>query len=441
MTATCHEPAVPNSTDTAALRIFGVGAAGINILETLQRGGIDAVSFIAVDAEVAALSAASAPIKVSLEAKRSRGTGTGGDPERGRAAAEENLARLTDQCRGAEVVLIVAGLGGGAGTGIAPVLARAARDSGALVLACAVMPFECEGSLRQRQARVGLEQLRTAADGVICLPNQQIARLIDERTGLVDTFKAANDLLVHGLRGLLGLLTRRGLIPIHLDRLCALLRGRHAESVLATAEAEGANRAQEVIERILAHPLLDGERALATAETVIVSINGGPDLSMADLNRVMEQINGRCAGAEVLMGAAVHEGMRNRLNVVLIATRRAERTVKPAEGEAVEGSSRVAAPVSGTHDTEFLETSSPTTRNRTRLVPPAPVLPPEQLEQRFAHQNGTRGRGGKATNRLRQGTLPLEVVSKGRFDKTEPNIHRGEDLDTPTYLRRGLILN
>jgi cell division protein FtsZ len=437
MTATLNAIQAPESTTHARLRVFGVGAAGINILETLRCSGFDAARFIAVDVDAETLSAAAAPTELHLESKRTRGAGTGGDPERGRAAAEENLARLADPCRDAEVVLIITGLGGGAGSGISPVLARAAREAGALVLGCAITPFECEGSLRQHQAEAALEQLRAAADGVICLPNQKIARLVDEHTSLVNTFKAVNDLLVLGLRGLLGLLTQRGLIPIHLDRLCALLRGRHAESALATAEAHGTNRALDVVEKLLAHPLLEGGRVLATADTVIVSINGGPDLSMADLNRVMEQIGGRCEQAEVLLGATVNDTLRDRLCVTLIATSRGRQA---AEAEVGEPAARERLPQAGSGDTVFLEMTPPT-RNRTRLVPPAPTLPPEEVEQRFARQNSGAGRSGKASARMRQGTLPLDVVSRGRFDKTEPNIHRGEDLDTPTFLRRGLVLN
>jgi cell division protein FtsZ len=434
-------PRTANTTPiTTTLRVIGVGNAGVNILETLQLDAPEDISFVAVNADGAALAASTAPTKLQLESKLLRGLGTGGDPERGQAAAEENFARLGDACRGAEVVLIVAGLGGGAGTGISPVLARAAKEAGAMVLACAVTPFACEGRRRQRQAQFGLEQLRAVADGLICLPNQKVFKLIDEHTSLVDTFKAANELLADGLRGVLRLLGRQGVMPIHLNELCALLRGRHAESALATVEAHGPTRARDAVEKLLAHPLLDGGQALATAGAVVVSIHGGADLSMADINRVMEQVNRQCENAQVLMGATVDEAFRDRLNITLIVTRREERDAKPTEGDANEPAPRARTASPTGDDTEFLQITAPT-RSRTRLVPPAPALPPEQLEQALARQNGAGGRPRKVNSRLRQGTLPLDVVSRGRFDKTEPNIHRGEDLDTPTYLRRGLVLN
>ncbi len=429
----------PFATPTATLRIIGVGNAGVNILETLLlREGSEA-SFIAVSANAASLAASSAPIKLPLEAKRLSGVGTKGDPERGRAMAEENLARLSEICRGAEVILIIAGLGGGAGAGMSPVLARAARDTGALVLVCAVMPFECEGSHRHRQAQAGLEQLRSLADGVICLPNQKVFKQIDEHTPLVDTFKAANGLLAEGLAGLIRLLTRHGLMPIHLNELGAVLRGRHAESLLANAEAHGPNRARDVVERLLAHPLLDGGQALAAAEAVVVSLNGGADLSMADVSRVMEQINRQCEGAQVLVGATVDAAFAERLNVTLIATRREPGGPGTVGAELSEGASRMRSIEPVAEGAEFLQMTDAPTRSRTRLVPPAPDQPPP--DRAAARQFGVGSRGRKITSRMRQGTLPLDVISRGRFDKTEPNIHHGEDLDTPTYLRRGCVLN
>ncbi len=434
-------PAASSGLPAATLRIFGVGNAGVNILETLLRGGCSEASLTAINAETESPTTAGGCTRLNLESKRLRGLGTRGDPELGRAAAEENLAALAEACRGAEVVLIICGLGGGAGTGISPVLARAAKDGGALVLACAVTPFACEGSRRLRQAQFGLAQLRATADGVICLPNQQVFKQLDEHTPLVDTFRAANTLLAEGLRGLVRLLTRQGLMPIHLPELCALVRGRHAESVLATAEAHGPNRAREVMERILEHPMLDGGQALAAAEAVVVNLNGGNDLSMADVNRVMEQINGQCENAQVLMGATVDAAFAERLHVTLIATRRGSEAAVVAENGSDESTPRARSLPPAAEGAEFLPMTEPPTRSRTRLVPPPPELPASQMEQALVRQGGAGSRARKAAARLRQGDLPLDVISRGRFDKTEPNFHRGEDLDTPTYLRRGCVLN
>ena len=251
--------------------------------------------------------------------------GTGGDPERGRAIAEEQFATLKTACEGADVILIVAGLGGGAGSGISPVLARAAKETGALVLAFVTLPFLCEGNRRQQQAQQSLEQLKSVADGVICLPSQKTFKLIDENTSVLDTFRITGGLLVEGVRGVWQLLTRPGLIQIHFDDLCALVRDRHSESVFAFVEASGAGRSREVVEKLLAHPLLDEGRALAESDAVLVSLMGGKDLTMAEVNRVMEQISRQCERAQIIMGAAVDAEMKNKLSVTVIAAKKSVR--------------------------------------------------------------------------------------------------------------------
>ena len=163
---------------------------------------------------------------------------------------------------GADLVFILAGLGGGTGTGAAPVLARVARQSGALVLAMATLPFDFEGGRRQRQADAGLRELKAAADAVICLPNQKLLKLLDEKTSVLETFAIGHTLMADGLRGIWRLLTQTGLINVDFADLCSVTRGRHAASSFGTAEAGGEKRSEQVIEKLLAHPLLDGGQAL-----------------------------------------------------------------------------------------------------------------------------------------------------------------------------------
>ena len=276
---------------------------------------------MAVNTDAPSLAASSATVKIHLETKLLRGLGTGGDPERGRAIAEEQFATLKTACEGADVILIIAGLGGGAGSGISPVLARAAKETGALVLAFVTLPFLCEGNRRQQQAQQGLEQLKSVADGVICLPSQKTFKLIDENTSVLDTFRITGGLLVEGVRGVWQLLTRPGLIQIHFNDLCALVRDRHSESAFASVEAGGAGRSREIVEKLLVHPLLDEGRALAESDAVLVSLMGGKDLTMAEVNRVMEQISRQCEHAQIIMGAAVDAAMKNKLSVTVIAAK------------------------------------------------------------------------------------------------------------------------
>lgn len=436
-------PPVPNPQPSSIagkklrVKIIGVGTAGTVMVDQLSRDEFATAGFAFINTD------SSAPVgctkQLLLETKPVRGLGTGGDPERGRKLAEENFAALKAVCADTDVVFLIAGLGGGAGTGISPVLAKAARENGALVMAFVTMPFDCEGNRRQEQAQFGLDELKLTCDGVLCLPNQKAFKLLDENAGFLDTFRSTTKLLIEGVRGVWRLLMHRGMIEIHFEELCALLRERHGESCFATVEAAGTTRANAVTEQLLAHPLLDSGKALEDAASVLVSILGGPDLSMADVNRVMQDINARCPKARVIMGAAMEESFSDRLAVTVIATRALKSSgaksssKKTPEADAPEAAAEFGAEL--LHPTEV-------ERPKNRIVPPAPALSLEQREEIISKHTGKPVRTRKTNGpRMRQTTLPLDIVNKGRFDKSEPTIHKGEDLDLPTYVRRGVSLN
>jgi cell division protein FtsZ len=423
-------PAAPIETPrTRAIKIFGVGGAGVILGDSLNHGEFAGADFAAIDTDAQSLAASAATVKIHLETKLLRGLGTGGDPERGHALAEEQFSTLKSACEGAEVIFIVAGLGGGAGSGVSPVLARAARESGALVLAFVTMPFLCEGNRRQEQARQGLEQLRSVADGVICLPSQTAFKLMDENTSVLETFRITGTLLVEGIRGIWQLLTRPGLIQIHFDDLCGLVRDRHSESAFAFIEAAGPARSREIVEKLLAHPLLDEGRALAGANAVLISLTGGKDLTMAEVNRVMEKISDHCEQARVIMGAAIDSGMANKLSVVLIAAKNSAERNEPSISPNPAGQNFAPNPAEGAGDN--LPSGS---RFDRRSLSTPPVHQREPAVSRH-------GRARRDKAKMLQTQLPLAIVSKGRFDKSEPTIHKGEDLDIPTYIRRGVPLN
>jgi len=393
------------------VKIFGVGNAGIALLGALATPEFADAQFAAVNTDGPSLAACPAPVKIHLENKLLRGLGSGGDPERGRAVAEEQFSTLKSACEGASVVFILAGLGGGSGSGISPVLARAAREAGALVLAFVTSPFDCEGNRREAQARQSLEQLKSAADGVICLPSQKIFKLIDENTSLLETFRVTSGFLIEGVRGVWQLITRPGLIQVHFADLSGLLRDRHAENAFAFVEASGAGRSREVVEKILAHPLLDEGRALAESDAVLVSLMAGKDLTMAEVNRVMEQVKRQCGHAQIIMGAAVDADLKNKLCVTLIAARQ---NVQPA------------SPASARSEGRGMTLTATAHRDGT------------------SHRDAMVARGSRPrpkNSKPIQTQLPLTIVSKGRFDKSEPTLHHGEDLDVPTFLRRGIALN
>ena len=392
------EPAAP-----LAVKIIGVGNAGIAMLGKLDATEFGAAQLAAVNTDASAFAGSSVPVKIHLENKLLRGLGSGGDPDRGRALAEEQFSTLKSACEGANVVFILAGLGGGAGSGISPVLAKAAREAGALVLAFVTLPFECEGNRREAQAQQSLEQLKSMADGVICLPSQRIFKLIDENTSLLETFRVTGGFLIEAVRGVWHLLMRPGLIQVHFGDLCALLRDRHAENAFAFVEATGAGRSREVVENILSHPLLDEGRALAESSAVLVSLTAGNDLSMSEINRVVDQVKRQCTCAQIIMGAAVDPELKDKLCVTVIAARQD-------------------APAASTKPQTETRTAGPATSTREVVVARTP-------------------RARKGGSKPVQTQLPLTIVSRGRFDKSEPTKHNGEDLDVPTFIRRGVPLN
>lgn len=387
------------------IKVLGIGGAGCNAARHFAALNLPDVPCVLLNTDAAALAQATSETKVLLGFKSMRGLGAGGDPERGRQAAEEDRDQVRAICEGADLIFLIAGLGGGTGTGAGPVVARIAKEAGALVLGMVVLPFECEGSRRQRQAQMGLQEFKKAADGVICLPNQKLLQFVDEKTSLPEAFAIGNDWIAQGVRGIWRMLSQPGLINVDFADLCGVLRDRHAEGSLATAEAQGENRSTEVINKLLAHPLIESGQGLAETAGALVSI-AGANLTMSEVTRIMEQITRHCEQAHVIMGASIDESFGDRLSVTLVASRR-----------------------------ESTAAEEPAPNPRMDLKPASRCTnapPPIQLPN---------GRGRKSPSRMKQTQLPLEIVSKGRFEKSEPTLHHGQDLDVPTYIRRGVALN
>ena len=415
-------------------RFFAIGSAGLGLVDELLARGFDAGQIIALNTCAQSLGRSAAGHKIHLPHGRKRGTHTAHQ-------SEELLARVHGHCEGAETAFVIAGLGGRTGTDLAPLVARTAREAGLTTFAFVTLPFECEGSLRREKARAGLSALKAVADGVITLPGQKALKSMDENTSLLGAFKVSGQMLADVLRGVARMLAGGGLIDIHLPDLCGVLGGgRETESLFATAETAGPGRAAEVVEKLFAHPLLDNGAALAEAETVLVNVTGGSQLTLADVNRLMEHINRRCDGAHVIMGASIEEGLAERLAVTLLVLRRHEAgnafsslvesatTKSPVHGEHAEPHNRLRSTASGL---------SAHSRGGTGAA-----------ETTGENSAGAAGKSQPGANRvpksaakMRQAQLPLEIVNKGRFDKSEPTIYKGEDLDLPAYVRRGVVLN
>lgn len=444
MTSTETTPSAVPAKKQLAIKVFGVGGCGGNVAAQIRGAGFGGAQLIVLNTDSQALSQCPLPHKFNLGLKLNGGLGAGGDPERGRAAAEEDESRLRELCSGVDMVFICAGLGGGTGTGAGPVLARVAKECGALVLAFVTLPFDCEGPKRMRQARLGLEAFKVAADGVICLPNQKVFKLIDEHTSVVETFATTNELLAQGVRGIWQLVTRPGFINLDFADLCAVVRDRHSESSFATAEASGPHRAKEVVEKLLANPLLDGGAALGEADALLVSLMGGPGLTMAEVNRVMEQINRRCDNAHLIMGAAIEEALGDRLTVTLVASRRRSHV-----GDMPNDPAPAPLPASRTgSDVDLLGSaiaSPPVTRAAAAKLEPerGSVAVAETATEMAAPAPVAASRSWRSRKKTKavHPELGLETVTTGPFQQSEPTRHNGVNLDVPTFLRRGMPMN
>jgi cell division protein FtsZ len=273
---------------------------------------------------------------------------------------------------------------------------------------------------------------------VLTLPNQRVLPLIDENTSLLETFGFIEALMAEGVRGLWRLVSRPGLINVDFADLREMVRDRHAESFFAYAEAEGDARSREIVERLTLNPLLENGGLLRATSAALVSLVAGPSLTIAEVNRITDLLRRECEGADLLLGAAVDPALGDKLTLTFIGV---GSNPNPVEGgsDGVESSAPVeelsADAERDSLESDFFRRQGPARRARSRFIAPPPDLSPEECEKA-----ARRGRG-RGRPKMQQAMLPLEVVSKGRFEKSEPTVHRGEDLDVPTFVRRGIVFN
>lgn len=422
-TSSAAQPPAEPCNSVPRIKIIGVGGAGMAMLEALDPSDVQGVPCAVVLTDGVQHARCGFSEKVMLEHRRLRGLGAGSDPERARALAEEQYAVLQSIVAGTDVVILVAGFGGGSGTGITPVLAKAAKDGGAMVFVFATLPFSCERR-RAQLAAEGISAAREIADGVICLPNEKVLSLIDEKTSCQDAFALTRRLIAQGVRGLYQWLVYRGPMEVPFEEVCRLLQDQHTECAFATAEASGPGRARAAVDQLLASPLLDHGALLSDAQSVLISLLGGTELPMAEVQQVIKEIGAHCENAEVVAGTAEAEHMKDRLAVTVLVTRRT-----PVHTEVdVRGAVPVPEP-------EVSRVSLPNLGNVRRASFDVSSAPGEGAPEAAS-------RTKKGASKLRQAQLALPLVSRGqRFENSEPTMHKGEDLDIPTYIRRGILLN
>jgi cell division protein FtsZ len=302
----------------AVIRVVGVGGGGLNAVNRMMDAGIAQVDFVAVNTDMQQLGLSEAPVKIHIGEELTHGLGSGADPETGRKSAEEAYDQIRSALRGSDMVFVTAGEGGGTGTGAAPVVAKIARELGALTVGIVTTPFRFEGTRRRQSAHTGVEALRAECDTVIVIPNDRLLEVLDRSTSMVDAFKIADDVLRQGVQGICDLITLPGLINLDFADVRTIMSGA-GSALMGIGYSESKNRAREAAERALKSPLIDTE--IVGAKGILLSIAGGEDLTLLEVNEAAEVVRGAATDdTNIIFGATVDERLNGQVWVTVIAT-------------------------------------------------------------------------------------------------------------------------
>jgi cell division protein FtsZ len=484
-----------------SIKVIAVGSAGSNALDRVVLDGMDKSDLIAANTDAQSLASSVAAVKVQLGRSITRGLGTGGDPELGFDAAQEAADEIRQTLTQARLIFICAGLGGGTGSGAAPVIAQIARDMGALVIAFATVPFTFEGKRRAAQARDALARLHESTDAVVCFENDRMADMVAPKAGIHQAFAVADMTISQSLRSIVNLIQRPGIMRIGFDDLLAALRGGGGRCLFGFGESGSDNRAHQALTQALKNPLMDRGRSLADALSVLVQITGGPGMTLSEVEILMRELNKHIGEeTQLLFGTAVDGRMGDRLSVTLLSslpvaeTEIAPRKPKPRVTapppepiievppepvmevlpEAVVERATIESFVEsgGMQATIEPDPTQPVFQEQEGLqsepvieenlppreIPAEPPLVEGQIEEEIElapqprapriippkkkpliapHAEPENPKREKAAA-VRQEVLQFEPLTRGRFEKSEPTIVEGQDLDVPTFLRKNI---
>ena len=396
-----------HSTDSDfRIKVIGVGGAGSNTLDRLVLEGSVNVDLVACNTDVQALAGSVATQKIQLGRHITRGLGAGGDPELGYSAGEEAIDEVRAVLESVPLVIVCTGLGGGTGSGAAPLIVKTAREQNSLVLVCATLPFSFEGKRRSQQAQEALKAIQQYADAVMCFENDRMGELILPEGGIHEAFAGADHVVSQSVRAVIDLVTRRGLIHLGFDDLLSALRSHDSRCLFGYGEASGRNRGRQALEQALKDPLMDRGSLLHQASNVLVNIVGGQDLTLAEVQSVMEELAQHIGEqTQLLFGAAVDPRLQGMLGVTLISSLGAREAGVPP---------RQIPRAPGTESAAFTR----------------PVTTADSASAASA--------GVEAVVRTSPDAGVAEHAVRGRFDKSEPTIVDGEDLDVPTFMRKNV---
>ena len=308
----------PELDSLAVIRVIGVGGGGSNAVDRMIRSGLGGVDFVALNTDAQALILSQAPVRLRLGENTTRGLGSGGDPEIGQKAADESVDQIYELVKGADMVFVTAGMGGGTGTGAAPIVAREAREQGALTIGVVTRPFFFEGTRRGSVAQAGIEKLREEVDTLIVIPNDRLLELTDRRMTLTESFALADDFLRQGIQGISELITVPGLINLDFADVKAIMAEGGA-ALMAVGEAEGDDRARLAAEQAITSNLIDV--TIDGAKGILFNVTGGPDLSLHEVYEAAAIVREMAhPDVNLIFGAVLDDRLENQIRVTVVAT-------------------------------------------------------------------------------------------------------------------------
>jgi len=308
-----------NSKQPANIKVFGIGGGGCNAVNTMILSELDGVGFISANTDAQALRASKAPLKLQLGQKLTKGLGAGADPGIGKNAAEEDRKRIREVLANSDMVFITAGMGGGTGTGGAPVVAEISKELGALTVAIVTKPFLFEGRKRQKAAEEGIMELKKAVDTLIIIPNQRLLSITGKNTPLLETFKMADEVLLHAVRGISDLIMVNGLINLDFADVRTIMSEK-GMALMGTGTSNSENRAVEAAQHAISSPLLQ-DVSIKGAKGLLINITGGSNLTLYEVNEASTLIQEQShEDADIIFGAVINDAMNGELRVTVIAT-------------------------------------------------------------------------------------------------------------------------
>jgi len=318
---------IDESKQAAKIRVVGVGGGGCNAVNTMIAAKLDRVDFIAANTDIQALAANRSATKIQMGATLTKGLGAGANPEIGREAALESKEQIADALEGADMVFITAGMGGGTGTGAAPIIADLAKSLGCLTVAVVTKPFLFEGNKRRKQAEQGLIELKAAVDTLITIPNQRLLTLSEQPMSLLDTFKRADEVLLNAVQGISDLVQYHGYINVDFADVKTIMSDR-GMALMGTGRASGDKRAVAAMEQAIASPLLE-DISIDGATGLLINITGGRDMTLQEVNEALTLVHDAAdAEAEIIFGSLIDDGVKDEVKITIIATGFGPRDVK-----------------------------------------------------------------------------------------------------------------